>query len=93
MRELSPRSVYENFCRSFTAYLNEGDYASVLRVYNQKSMLPGCNVSGLCGLPAGKSAYIDTIIEILHTETEQARQIRRAISAAFFPDEQSQPGK
>ncbi len=93
MRELSPRSVYENFCRSFTAYLNEGDYASVLRVYNQKSMLPGCNVSGLCGLPAGKSAYIDAIIEILHTETEQARQIRRAISAAFFPDEQSQPGK
>lgn len=90
MHEMSPRATYENFCRTFTSYLNSGDYASVLRVYNQKSMLPGSNVSGLCGLSAGKTAYIDAIIKILHTNTSEADQIRQSISVAFFSEN---PGK
>ncbi len=86
MTELSPRSIYEEFCRRFTAYLNRGDYASVLRVYNQKAMLPGSNVTGLCGLPQGRDSYVDAIISILRTDTPQADEIRRAISSAFFPE-------
>lgn len=85
--EINPRGIYEQFCREFNRYLNEGDYRSVLRVYNQKSMVPGSNVGGLCGLKGSRDAYVDAIINILKTDRKEARQIRAAIRRAFFGDE------
>lgn len=87
MQEMSPRKIYEKFCREFSDYLAGGDYASVLRVFNQKAMLPASNVAGLCGLSQSRGAYVDAIIAILQTESPQADQIRHAISSAFFPEE------
>lgn len=40
VNEINPRAMYENFCKEFHRYVVNGDYQSVLRVYNQKSMLP-----------------------------------------------------
>ena len=59
----------------------------MLRVYNQKSMVPGSNVGGLCGLKGSRDAYVDAIINILKTDRKEARQIRAAIRRAFFGDE------
>ncbi len=81
--ELNPRGTYEKLCRVFTRYANEENYAQVLKVYNQKSMLPGSNVSSLCGLSGSKEAYIDCIISILHRESSYSRRIRAAITACF----------
>lgn len=80
--EIKPRALYEQLCREFRRYADEGDYASVLRVYNQKSMLPGCNVAGLCGFH-NKEEYLQYIIDLLHTESAEAEQIRRAIKRCF----------
>jgi len=81
-REINPRGLYENFCREFKRYLNESDYRSVLRVYNQKSMIPASNVAGMCGL-SGKDQYISVILEILRGKSAEADEIRRAVTACF----------
>ncbi|MEE1207517.1 MAG: DUF4435 domain-containing protein [Muribaculaceae bacterium] len=83
-REINPRALYEQFCRDFHGYLDNDDFASVLRVYNQKSMLPGCNVATLCGFN-NKNEYIASVLTVLAKDTPQAeaarQQIRRALRA------------
>ncbi|MCM1071362.1 MAG: DUF4435 domain-containing protein [[Clostridium] fimetarium] len=83
VREVNARGLYERLCREFSIAAQTGDYAAVLKVYNQKSMVPGSNVANLCGLNGSKRAYIDTILTILRSNTSQAERIRRAITRCF----------
>lgn len=80
--EIKPRALYEQFCRDFNSYVANGDYRSVLRVYNQKSMVPQSNVAQMCGLK-GKDAYVNDIIDILRRDTTEAAQIRQAVTECF----------
>ena len=82
IREINARGLYEDFCRRFRSYLAADDYKSVLRVYNQKSMLPASNVAGLCGLK-NKDEYIRTILQMLRDESRGAERIRRAVKECF----------
>ncbi len=86
VNEIRPRRLYDDFCKDFYRYVEEGDYQSVLRVYNQKSMLSGSNVAGLCGL-SNKDAYVRTVIKILRNEGPAAARIRTAIIKCFGIDE------
>lgn len=88
MREINPRGLYNRFVEKFNDYKTESDYRSVLKVYNQKSMLPGSNVAGLCGL-SGKEDYIAVILEILRRNTADAPRITKAIRACFNLDNQA----
>ena len=83
--EINPRGLYENFCRLFRGYVAAADYASVLRVYNQKSMLPASNVAALCGLK-NKDEYIRTILQMLRDESRGAERIRKAVTHCFGLD-------
>lgn len=87
-KEINPRGIYNGLCKEFQSYLATNDYASVLRVYNQKSMLPGCNVAGLCGL-RDKDDYLYTILKILRRKCPEADRIRQAVLGCFRlgPDE------
>lgn len=80
VEEINPRAIYEQFCREFHSYVREGDYAAVLRVYNQKSMVAQSNVSSLTGC-GDKRSYITAVLNILKTNTPAAERIRRAIRA------------
>jgi len=84
--ELNPRGLYEHLCREFSRYVAEGNYAGILKVYNQKSMLPGSNVSQLCGLGGSKDSYIDCIISILRRDPSPSNRIRRAVTRCFGLD-------
>ena len=80
VKEINPRGLYEQFCRDFRGYVAEGDYASVLRVFNQKSMIPESNVARHVGLKnPDRKSYMRAVISILHTETPQAERIRNAV--------------
>lgn len=81
-REINPRGLYERFCREFRQYAELGDYRSVLRVYNQKSMIPGSNVAALCGLQT-KDQYITAVLDLLRTDTPQAEAVRQAVLSCF----------
>lgn len=80
--EINPRGMYEGFLKEFRSYVDNDDYASVLRVYNQKSILPGCNVAGLCGLK-DKDDYLYTILKILRRDSPESNRIRTAVTASF----------
>ncbi len=81
-KELNPKGQYDSLCQSFRAMVASGDYAGILRVYNQKSMLPASNVAGLCGLK-GKDEYIKTILKMLRSESRGAARIRQAVARCF----------
>lgn len=84
-REINPRALYQSLCKEFQMYVSNNDYASILRVYNQKSMLPGCNVAELCGL-RNKDEYLYMILKILRRDTPEARRIRNAVIRTFDID-------
>lgn len=77
---ISPRKIYEDICRQFHTYADSADYASILKVYNQKSMLPGSNVAQLCGFNH-KGEYINAVIELLKLDTPEAAALRTALRA------------
>ena len=82
--EISPRSIYESFCRDFHSYVANKDYASVLRVYNQKSMLPQSNVAALTGC-TDKTHYIAEVLRLLRSDTPYATRLRKALRATLLP--------
>ena len=83
VKEINPRGLYEQFCREFAQYAGTEDYDSILRVYNQKSMVPNSNVGTLCGLSGSKDAYVQAILTILKSEGEEASMIRNAVMRCF----------
>lgn len=76
--EISPRGIYENFCREFRRYCDSGDYEAILRVFNQKSMLSSSNVAPMCGFK-NKDQYIAGIIKLLHGHSPAAEKVRKAV--------------
>ncbi len=83
VNEINPRGIYEAFCREFHNYADTGAYQSVLRVYNQKSMINTSNVASVCGISGGKEEYIRTIIKILKGNGQDAARIRKAVIRCF----------
>jgi hypothetical protein len=84
--EISPRGVYESFCRDFHTYVVEKDYASILRVYNQKSMLPQSNVASLTGC-TDKAHYIGEVLRLLRSDTPYSSRLRTALRRTLMPEE------
>lgn len=80
--EINPRGIYEQLCREFRRYVELDDYSGVLRVYNQKSMIPGSNVAALCGLN-NKDEYINAVIGLLKGERPEGDEIRKAVKRCF----------
>ena len=74
--------MYEELCRNFHSYVFDGDYAKVLKVYNQKSMLPDSNVAQLCGMMK-KEDYIKALLNILKEDGRDAKVIRTTIKECF----------
>ncbi|MEF9924421.1 MAG: DUF4435 domain-containing protein [Muribaculaceae bacterium] len=82
VNEINPRGMYEAMCQDFHEYVATSDYAMVLKVFNEKSMLPESNVAQLCGLNT-KDEYIKAILNILKGNGRDAIAIRRAIKRCF----------
>lgn len=80
--ELNPRAIYESLCREFRGYISQGDYLSVLRVFNYKPMLADCGVADLCGV-ANKDRYIRLVLRLLRGDDGRARRIRMAVLRAL----------
>jgi ABC-type cobalamin/Fe3+-siderophores transport system ATPase subunit len=82
VREINPHGMYEELCRRFHEYERSNDYAGVLKVFNEKSMLPDSNVAQLCGMNS-KEGYIRAVLNILKEDGRDAVSIRKAIMTAF----------
>lgn len=87
---LKPRQTYEEFCRTFRHYIDSGDYQSVLRVFNQKSMMTSCNIAPLCGYK-NKDEYISGVIKLLGTNSPEATAVRTAVKRCLGIDTPPHP--
>lgn len=70
--------IYANLKRQFRRYAETGDYKSILRVYNQKGMLPQSQLCKYCGL-TGKESYLNLVLSILKENKGDANVIRSCI--------------
>ena len=83
-QSINPRGLYEEYCRNFRSYIQKGDYASVLMVYNRKTMLSESHVARACGLRRDdKDVYIRAILNILKEDRGDAQRIRKAVLGVF----------
>ena len=71
-------SIYNELKKQFTHYADTGNYQEILRVYNQKGMLPQSQLCKICGIN-NKESYLNLILSILKENKEDAHIIRTAI--------------
>ena len=81
--EINPRGLYEGFCREFRRFVAEEDYASILRVYNRKTMLSSSNVASICGVQGNKNGYLGAVTDLLRAGGKPAERIRLAVRRCF----------
>ncbi|MBR5102193.1 MAG: DUF4435 domain-containing protein, partial [Muribaculaceae bacterium] len=81
-KRIDVNSHYQQLSEEFDSYLQSGNYAMVLRVFNQKLMLSESQVAHLCKLK-NKKEYIKTVLNILKGNNRGANDIRRAIKQCF----------
>ncbi len=74
--------IYKSIKSEFTHYAETGDYKSVLRVYNQKGMLPQSRLCAICGI-SNKESYLSLVLSILKENKEDAEVIRNAIKRSL----------
>ena len=74
--------IYSQIKTSFQMYIETADYNNILRVYNQKGMLPQSRVCQLCGIST-KEHYLDFVLSILRENKAEADVIRHAIKASL----------
>ncbi|MDE5724407.1 MAG: ABC transporter ATP-binding protein, partial [Duncaniella sp.] len=83
-REINPRGIYEELCREFRRYVRDEDYASVLKIYNRKTMISESHVARLCGLKKDdKDSMIRAVLDILRRDLEGAAELRKAVREVF----------
>lgn len=91
--EINPRSIYDKFCQEFHKYVANDDYAAILRVFNQKSMLANSNVAPLCGFN-NKDQYIAGVIDMARRSTPEAAAMRESIRRCLMqPPQQEKPSQ
>lgn len=71
-------TIYNELKKQFTLYAETGNYQEILRVYNQKGMLPQSQLCKICGIN-NKESYLNLILSILKENKEDAQTIRTAI--------------
>lgn len=81
--------IYNRLHQKFASFVEEKSYADILRVYNQKGMLPQSRVCNLCGIN-NKESYLDLILSILKEDKEDALIIRTAIKVSLGFDSDSE---
>lgn len=74
--------IYSALKSEFTSYIETNDYASILRVYNQKGTLPQSRLCGLLGIN-NKESYLNLILSILRENRKDAAAIRTAIKKSL----------
>ena len=72
------KEIYESIKKEFTEYIEKNDYKNILKVYNQKGMLPQSRLCSICGI-SNKESYLNLILSILKENKEDATTIRNAI--------------
>ncbi|MCD8265434.1 MAG: DUF4435 domain-containing protein [Tannerellaceae bacterium] len=80
--DIQVREIYHQIKEAFSQYIYDNDYNSILRVFNQKGMLPQSLVCKMCGL-SNKESYLSLVLSILQEDRQDAGVIREAIKQSL----------
>lgn len=80
--DIHVQEIYSNLKKEFEQYAGNGDYKNILRVYNQKGMLPQSRLCNICGI-SNKESYLNLILSILKENREDAEIIRTSIKESL----------
>ena len=81
-QQIHVEHIYYHIKSQFQSLIDRQDYAGILRVYNQKGMLPQSRLCAICGI-SNKESYLDLILSILKENQSDAKAIRYAIQQAL----------
>ena len=76
------QNIYSGIEQKFRQYADIGDYQNILRVYNQKGMLPQSRLCNICGIN-NKESYLNLVLSILKENKEDAEVIRTSIKESL----------
>lgn len=76
------QEIYSEIAQRFRQYADTGDYKNILRVYNQKGMLPQSRLCNICGI-SNKESYLNLILSILKENKEDADVVRTSIKESL----------
>lgn len=76
------QEIYDEIKNRFLSYARQSSYHDILRVYNQKGMLPQSRLCNLLGIN-NKESYLKLILSILKENKEDAQAIRAAIKESL----------
>lgn len=79
---INVHQIYSKIRETFLSYIETEDYRSILKVYNQKGMLPQSRLCNILGI-SNKESYFSLIISILKENKEDAQTIRQVIKEAL----------
>ena len=74
--------LYNDIKPDFRLFISTSNYQEILRVYNQKGMLPQSRLCPILGIN-NKENYLNLILSILKENMEDAELIRKAIKASL----------
>mgnify|MGYP003183502916 CR=1 FL=1 len=78
MSTVDELTEYAGIKEKFIRFAETGDYKNILRVYNQKGMLPQSQLCKYCGI-SNKESYLNLVLSILKENKEDAIVIRTSI--------------
>lgn len=74
--------IYQSIKETFISYIQTSNYRSILKVYNQKGMLPQSRLCNILGI-SNKESYFNLILSILKEDKDDAQAIRSVIKEAL----------
>ncbi|MGF7038503.1 DUF4435 domain-containing protein [Mucilaginibacter lappiensis] len=73
------KKIFDDLLAEFTQLANTENYEEILRIFNNKGLIPNSNVATLCDLSNKNNAYLNYIISLLKENNDKSEVIRQAI--------------
>ena len=82
LRKIDPRKQFNSLLEEFKKMIKDGDYASVLKVFNHKPMLAECGVARELNYK-NRDDYVAGVISLLKENSPEAEIVRKTIQDSF----------
>ena len=73
------QKIYDDIKEKFKTLISEENYNGILEVYNNKGLIHKSGVASKCDINTKNNAYLNQIITILKTDTEDSNLIRENV--------------
>ena len=80
------QEIYNNIQKKFEKIIDDNDYNTVLEVYNNKGLIHISNVALECDLSSKNNAYLNQVLTVLKTNTDDSKRIRESVLNMIYKE-------